>query len=312
VYKDRQTGYVVTNNHVVQGAAKVEAVLESGKHVQASVLGTDPYTDLAVLRVSLGDVRGITPPQFANSDAIEVGEPASAIGSPMGLDFANSVTAGIVSAKKRIMPVQTEHDGNTVVLDYQAVIQTDAAINPGNSGGPLLDIDGKIIGINSSKIAAPSVEGMGFAIPANQVQNIAHQIIETGHALHPALGVTGYSLNSLPDQYWPEVPVDYGVWIQSVTSQEAKAAGLLPEDVIVGIDNNDVRTMADLRTYLFQYKPGQTVTVRVYRGSQKLAVRVKLGSMQPVRTAVSSSAAHGEAGADMAESGGNWGPFGYW
>jgi serine protease Do len=286
ILKDARYGYVVTNNHVVQDAAKVDAVLPSGKHVHAQVLGTDPYTDLAVIRVPVADVHSITPPQFADSDTIQVGEPAIAIGSPMGLDFANSVTAGIVSATRRVMPVQMEQAGQTVVLDYQTVIQTDAAINPGNSGGPLLNIDGRIIGINSSKIAAPSVEGMGFAIPSNQVRHIAEQIIRTGHAEHPALGITGYSLASLPDAYWPDVPVDYGVWVQSVTSEAARAAGVQTNDVIVGIDKHDVRTMADLRTYLFQYRPGEKVTLRVYRGHRLMALHVKLGATPAARAAV--------------------------
>ncbi|MBX5435808.1 MAG: trypsin-like peptidase domain-containing protein [Alicyclobacillaceae bacterium] len=277
-HKDGQNGYLVTNNHVVEGAARVEVVMGTGKHVRAAVVGTDRYTDLAVLRVPLQAVRTIQPAEFANSNAIQVGEPAIAIGTPLGLDFADSVTAGIVSAKKRIMPV--EEPQTQQVLDYQAVIQTDAAINPGNSGGPLCNIRGQVIGINSSKIVAPNFEGMGFAIPSNEVRNIANQLMRTGHALHPALGIAGYSLATLPEQWWPNVPVDYGVWVKSVTSAAAKQAGLEPQDVIVGIDGHDVKTMADLRTYLFEKQPGQDVTLRVYRGSRLFTARVKLGQMK--------------------------------
>ena len=277
-YKNASNGYVVTNNHVVMGAAKVQVVLESGQHVTAQVVGTDPYTDLAVLKIPLKPVANVTPLTFANSDKIQAGEPAIAIGTPMGLDFAESVTSGIVSAPKRIMPVQLPNSQQT--LDYQSVIQTDAAINPGNSGGPLLNITGQVMGINSSKIAAPNFQGMGFAIPANEVQNIAYQLVKTGHAVHPALGIEGYSMSSLPSQYWPNVPVDYGVWVKTVTSSTAKAAGLKPQDVIVGIDGHTVKTMADLRTYLFQANPGQTVTLNVYRGSHRLTLKVKLGEMQ--------------------------------
>ncbi|MCF8567199.1 trypsin-like peptidase domain-containing protein [Alicyclobacillus tolerans] len=277
-YKNASNGYVVTNNHVVMGAAKVQVVLESGQHVTAQVVGTDPYTDLAVLKIPLKPVANVTPLTFANSDKIQAGEPAIAIGTPMGLDFAESVTSGIVSAPKRIMPVQLPNSQQT--LDYQSVIQTDAAINPGNSGGPLLNITGQVMGINSSKIAAPNFQGMGFAIPANEVQNIAYQLVKTGHAVHPALGIEGYSMSSLPSQYWPNVPVDYGVWVKTVTSSTAKAGGLKPQDVIVGIDGHTVKTMADLRTYLFQANPGQTVTLNVYRGSHRLTLKVKLGEMQ--------------------------------
>jgi serine protease Do len=281
-YKDDKYGYAVTNNHVVEGAAKVEIVLDSGKHVTASVVGTDAYTDLAVLKIPLNAVKNIDPAVFANSDNIEVGEPAIAIGTPMGLDFADSVTAGIVSAKKRIMPVEEPQTHQT--LDYQAVIQTDAAINPGNSGGPLVNIRGEVIGINSSKIAAPNFEGMGFAIPSNEVRTISEQIMRMGHALHPALGIRGNSLQTLREVYWPDVPVDYGVWVQAVVSKEARDAGLKPEDVIVAIDGHTIKTMADLRTWLFQMKPGQTVKLRVYRGQQLLTLDVKLGQMQSMNT----------------------------
>lgn len=280
--KDNAHAYAVTNNHVVEGAAKVEVVLSTGKHVKADVVGTDPYTDLAVLRVPEQTVRSIKPIRFANSDNIEAGEPAIAIGTPMGLDFADSVTAGIVSAKTRIMPVEDQQSQRT--LDYQAVVQTDAAINPGNSGGPLLNIDGEVIGINSSKIAAPNFEGMGFAIPSNEVKNIADQIMKTGHATHPAIGIQGESLSSIPQQFWPDVPVDYGVWIKSITNGTANGAGLRPQDVIVMIDGKPVKNMADLRTYLFQKRPGDMVTLQVYRGEQRVIVKNKLGEMKSVNT----------------------------
>ncbi|MCL6627826.1 MAG: trypsin-like peptidase domain-containing protein, partial [Alicyclobacillus shizuokensis] len=240
------------------------------------------FTDLAVLRLPEKYMRGIQPAQFANSDKIEVGEPAIAIGSPMGLDFADSVTAGIVSAKRRIMPVQTP-DGEQV-LDYQAVIQTDAAINPGNSGGPLLNINGQVIGINSSKVVDPTVEGMGFAIPSNEVRAIASEILATGHADHPALGIAGYSLRAVPEQWWPDVPVDYGILVQEVQSSSAKRSGLKPGDVIVAINGRTVQTMPDLRTYLFQAKPGQVVTLTVYRGHKKLEFKVTLGKMETPNT----------------------------
>jgi serine protease Do len=284
-HKDDKFGYIVTNNHVVDGGAKVEVVFEKGKHVTASVVGTDEFTDLAVLKLPLKFVKGIQPAAFSNSEMVQVGEPAIAIGSPMGLDFADSVTAGIVSANRRIMPVQTP-DGEQV-LDYQAVIQTDAAINPGNSGGPLLNIDGKVIGINSSKIVDPTVEGMGFAIPSNEVKSIAAQILATGHAEHPSLGISGYSLRAVPEQWWPDVPVDYGILVQDVNSSAAKRAGLKAGDVIVAINGRTVQTMPDLRTYLFQSKPGETVTLMVYRGHRKLEFKVALGKMQTPNTTTS-------------------------
>ncbi|MCL6637154.1 MAG: trypsin-like peptidase domain-containing protein [Alicyclobacillus sp.] len=282
--KDSQWAYVVTNNHVVDGADKVEVVLGSGKHLPATVVGTDMFTDLAVLKVPVADVKNVTPVQFGDSDNLQAGEPAIAIGTPMGLDFADTVTAGIVSAPKRVMPVE-EPDTNQV-LDYQTVIQTDAAINPGNSGGPLLNIAGQVIGINSSKIVAEGVEGMGFAIPARVVQNVAYQILQTGHAVHPAIGVEGYSLASLPAVLRPDVPVDYGVWVRTVTSPQASAAGLRPQDVIVAVDGHTVQSAADLRTYVFDNgQVGKTVQLTVYRGSQKLTLTVPLTDMNQVSNA---------------------------
>ncbi|TDY42410.1 serine protease Do [Alicyclobacillus sacchari] len=276
-YKDDKLAYLVTNNHVVEGAAKVDIVRDSGKHYNAEVVGTDPYTDLAVLKVPANVFKGVDPINFADSDKIEAGEPAIAIGTPLGLDFADTVTSGIVSAKSRIMPVQDEATQQT--LDYQTVIQTDAAINPGNSGGPLVDIHGDVMGINSSKIVAQNFEGMGFAIPSNEVKVVAKQLMQTGHAIHPALGIEAYSLTSLPQQMWPDVPVDYGVWVKKVTSPETRAAGLRSNDVIVGLNAATIRTMADLRTQVFQTKPGDTVTLKVYRDSRLLTMRVKIGSM---------------------------------
>jgi len=309
VYKDDSYGYLVTNNHVVQGAAKVETVMTSGKHVKATVVGTDPYTDLAVLKIAVSYVKGIHPAEFANSNDIEAGEPAIAIGTPMGLDFADSVTAGIVSAKQRTMPVEVPDTQD--ILDYQSVIQTDAAINPGNSGGPLLNIKGQVIGINSSKIAAPNFEGMGFAIPSNEVRAIANQIMKTGHAVHPALGIAGQSLVQIPEQFWPDVPVDYGVWIQRVTQAASQSGGLQSQDVIVGIDGHEVRTMADLRTYLFQMKPGQVVTLRVYHGKQIENLKVKLGEAQGVNTTdMNLGGQLTKEGQPSTSSGGNMDPFG--
>ncbi|MBX5435698.1 MAG: trypsin-like peptidase domain-containing protein [Alicyclobacillaceae bacterium] len=276
-YKDSQYGYIVTNNHVVDGAAKLEVVLYTGKHVAATLVGTDPFTDLAVLKIPVKNVQRIQPLQFANSDNIQVGEPAIAIGTPMGLDFAETVTAGIVSGKQRLMPV--EQPETQQVLDYQSVIQTDAAINPGNSGGPLLNSQGQVIGINSSKIAAQGFEGMGFAIPSNQVQQVAQQLMKNGHMVYPALGIVPYSLETLPQQFWPNVPVDYGVFVYSVTSAQAKAAGLKAGDVIVALNGRTVQNEADLRTALFKLKPGDTVKLTVYRDSQRLTLSVKLGSV---------------------------------
>ena len=285
--KDAQYAYIVTNNHVVEGETKVEVVLQSGHHVNAQVVGTDPFTDLAVIKTSISNFNGVQPALFANSNDIQVGEPAIAIGTPMGLDFTESVTSGIVSGKERMMPV--EEPNSQQILTYQAVLQTDAAINPGNSGGPLLNIVGQVIGINSSKIAEQDVSGMGFAIPSDEVLVIASEIMKTGHAVHPALGIDGYSLSAVPQQFWPDVPVDYGVYIESVISSAAKKAGLRHGDVIVSMDGHPVRGTADLRTELFETKPGQQVKLGLYRSGKKINITVKIVKESSINTTANRS-----------------------
>lgn len=283
-----RSGDIVTNYHVIQGAAKVEVVLPNKKHVYATVVGDDPYTDLAVLKVPASDLTSTNVAQFGNSATLQVGEPAIAIGNPAGLDFADSVTAGVISATARTMPVTDEATGN--VIGEETVLQTDAAINPGNSGGPLCNIEGQVIGINSSKIVAQGFEGMGFSIPINEVKTIVNEILTTGHALHAALGVEAESLSAVPAKYQPNVPVNYGVWVYQPTSSAAKQAGIQHGDVIVAINGQKVTGFSDLRSILWdQFRPGDTVTVTVYRGQQKLNFKVQLGELANPSSAGSSN-----------------------
>ena len=297
-------GYIVTNYHVIQGASKVEVVLYNKKHVYATVVGADPYTDLAILKIPAADITSSNVAQFGNSSTLQLGEPAIAIGNPAGLDFADSVTAGVISATSRTMPVIDEASGN--VIGEETVLQTDAAINPGNSGGPLANIAGQVIGINSSKIVAQGFSGMGFAIPINEVKTIANEIITTGHALHPALGIEAESLTSVPAQYQPNIPVNYGVWVYKVTSPTAKQAGIEHGDVIVAINGQKVTGFTDLRTILWNnYKPGQTVTVTVYRGQQKLNLKLTLGDLPaPSNGANSANSSSGSGGSGGSSGGG--------
>lgn len=272
-------GYIVTNYHVVQGASKVEVVLDNKRHVYATVVGYDEYTDLAVLKIPSSYITPQMVAQFGNSAALQAGEPAVAIGNPAGLDFADTVTSGVISATQRTMPVIDEANG--AVLGDETVLQTDAAINPGNSGGPLCNIEGQVVGINSSKIVARGFEGMGFAIPINEVRTIVGEIMTYGHAIHPALGIEGATLSSIPQEYQPNVPVNYGVWVEKVTSSYAAAAGLQKGDVIVGLNGQKVVGITSLRTALQNYKPGDIVTVTVYRNQQKINLRMRLTQLPP-------------------------------
>lgn len=196
--KDGDTAYIVTNNHVVSGAQGLEIVLHDGTKVQGELVGTDSYTDLAVIKVKSDKIDAVA--DFGNSDSLKIGEPAIAIGSPLGSDYANSVTQGIISSVNRNITNQND-DGETININ---AIQTDAAINPGNSGGPLVNIEGQIIGINSVKIVqssdSVSVEGMGFAIPSNDVVNIINQLEKDGKVTRPALGVTMVDMTNISTQ----------------------------------------------------------------------------------------------------------------
>jgi len=296
-------GYIVTNNHVVEGATKVEVVINNQKHVYAQVIGTDLYTDIAVLKVPSSDIPAKDVAQFGNSASLKPGEPAIAIGNPAGLDFSDSVTVGVISATQRVMPVYDETTGNEIGQETE--LQTDAAINPGNSGGALVNAAGQIIGINNSKIVAHGFEGMGFSIPINEVRTIIKQILSSGHALHPALGIGGFSLTSIPQAYWPNVPVNYGVYVEQVTSPETKAAGIQKGDVIVAINGVKVTGITTLKNVLWQsYKPGETVSVTLYRMQHKLTFKVQLQNLLPPAGASQSG---GGAGSGSGSSGGSGG-----
>lgn len=196
IYKlEGKTAYIVTNNHVVEKQDGLEVLLKDGSRVKATLVGTDSYTDLAVLKVESDKVADIKPATFGDSDNLKVGEPAIALGSPLGSQYANSVTSGIISSLNRQVVNQND-EGQTVNIN---AIQTDAAINPGNSGGPLVNMAGQVIGINSSKIVQTesnvSVEGIGFAIPSNDVVNVINQLEKDGKVVRPALGITMVNLS---------------------------------------------------------------------------------------------------------------------
>ncbi|WP_081413283.1 S1C family serine protease [Aneurinibacillus terranovensis] len=284
-------GHIVTNNHVVEGAAKVEVLLPNGKRTNASVIGTDKYSDLAVLQIPSSDVTGTA--VLGNSDTLQVGEPAIAIGNPLGQEFNQTVTEGVISATNRMMPVTDEASGQT--LNQQAVLQTDAAINPGNSGGALCNVEGQVIGINSSKISSTGVEGMGFAIPINEARQIITQILKSGHVNYPALGVSAIDLQQVPNQYLPNIPVNYGVFITNVQSSEASASGLQRGDVIVGVNGVKITDSSGLHSELFKYKVGDTVKVDVYTtDGKKQTLPVKLTALSTIQSNDTSGNGNGD------------------
>lgn len=282
IYKKAdQSAFIVTNNHVIDGAAKIQVMLHNGKKVDATLVGKDAMTDLAVLKIASDNVT--TTAEFGDSSKIAVGENVLAIGSPLGSEYASSVTQGIISAKKRLVEATSENGQN---YGGSTVIQTDAAINPGNSGGPLINFAGQVIGINSMKLSTSSsgtsVEGMGFAIPSDQVVDVVNKLVKDGKITRPAIGIGLVNLSEVTadDQKSTlKIPdsVTGGVAVMSLTKKgPADTAGLKKYDVIVGIDGKKVTTQADLREELYKHKLGDTVTLTYYHHSNKKTVKVKL------------------------------------
>lgn len=279
VYKvDGDTAYVVTNNHVIDGADAINIIMADGTQVEAEVVGSDPWTDLAVLKISSDVVTTVA--EFGDSDSLKVGEPAIAIGSPLGSEYATTVTQGIISGLDRSVAVDIDGDGTS---DWMAnVIQTDAAINPGNSGGALLNAAGQVIGINSMKVSSDQVEGMGFAIPASQVQTIIAQLEENGEIVRPELGVSMVDLNRVSLDYQSQnlqLPddVDGGVYIAEVVAgSAAEAAGLQADDVVVEFAGEAVTDSASLRQVLYQQESDASVEVSFYRNGELQTTTVQL------------------------------------
>ncbi|MGX6971131.1 S1C family serine protease [Vagococcus bubulae] len=278
--KDNGKAYIVTNNHVVTGASAVSVMLNSGKKADAKIVGTDTYSDLAVLEIPDTDVKTIA--EFGNSNNIKVGETVLAIGSPLGSTFANSVSQGIISAKDRMITNQTS-DG--AIINSKA-IQTDAAINPGNSGGALINTAGQVIGINSSKIAQAasgvSAEGMGFAIPSNEVVNIINQLEQGKSVARPMLGIKMVSLNVLKAEDKKSLlklddKITNGVVIASVEKDTpAAAAGLKQYDVITQIDGKDIASTAELQSILYSKNIGDKMELTYYRNGKEAKATVNL------------------------------------
>lgn len=281
--KSGNAAYVVTNNHVVSGSNALEVILSNGKKLEASLVGKDAVTDLAVLKINGSDVNKVA--SFGNSDNIQVGESALAIGSPLGSQYATSLTEGIISAKKRSVPVTDESTNQQT--GNATVIQTDAAINPGNSGGPLINLAGQVIGINSMKLASDSngtsVEGMGFAIPSNEVVSIINQLIAKGKVVRPALGIKYVDLANISQSQQKSVlklptSVSSGVVVMANPSSgtPASSAGLKKYDVITSLGGKAISDDATLRDILYQHKIGDTVSITYYHNGAKKTTNVKL------------------------------------
>jgi len=282
IYKvEGDYAYIVTNFHVIEGADTVEISFANDEQVEAEVIGGDVFTDLAVIRVDATNVEKVI--EMGSSDNLNVGEPVIAIGNPLGMQFAGSVTQGIISGKDRVIPVDLTGDG---IPDWQVeVVQTDAAINPGNSGGALVNMQGELIGINTLKIAAPQYEGLGFAIPIDFARPVIEDLEKDGNVTRSYLGIVPYSLEDIAQFHWQHtlrLPADVqgGVIVESVERiSPADQAGLEQYDVIVAFDGQEINNVLELRKYLYNdTDPGDEIVVHFYRAGELMETTVTLSA----------------------------------
>jgi S1-C subfamily serine protease len=268
----RSDGYIITNNHVVEGARTVEVAFADGTTEQGEVVGTDQITDLAVIKVNRD---GLPAASFSDDKQLAVGQLTVAIGSPSG--FQSTVTSGVLSGMGREFP--PELTGGQQESSLVDLLQTDAPISPGNSGGALADRDGQVIGINVAYLPPneTGAEGIGFAIPSYTVVSVADQLIKSGEAQHPYLGVAVSDLT-------PQVSNRFGVSAESgalIAKVEpggpADGAGIRAGDVVTGLDSTDIRSSGDLLSALRQYQPGDKVELTILRDSQESTFDLRLG-----------------------------------
>lgn len=268
--------YIVTNHHVIENAEDIIVRLASGDEVVAELIGSDVYTDLALLKVE-GDY-GLEPFKIGDSSRVTVGEFVVAIGSPLGVEFSNSSTFGIISGKDRLVPVDLNNDG---ISDWDMVVmQTDAAINPGNSGGALVNMNGELIGINSLKISSEKIEGMGFSIPINEVLPIVSQLKEHGEVRYPLIGISAIAINEMAPMYRAQMGIDddkTGVLVVDVSlGAAAYRAGIQKDDIITSFDGVEVKDFKEFRKELYKKEPDDTVILHILRGEESLEIEVTL------------------------------------
>jgi serine protease Do len=256
-------GYILTNNHVVEQSKNVDVYLCNGDKYAGHVIGTDPSTDIAVIKIN-GD--NFYSGEFGNSDTLRPGQMAIAIGNSLGLSGGPSVTIGVISAIRRNIPSERG------VLEN--MIQTDAAINPGNSGGPLIDSNGSIIGINNAII--PFAHGIGFAIPINIAKDVANELIIYGRITRPWLGILGVDITPTLASYY-RLAIDEGALIVQINEESpAEKAGLVPGDIILEIEGKHIAGMEDIRHTIWKRKAGENITLKILRKKKHLLGTLRL------------------------------------
>jgi serine protease Do len=288
IYDNR--GWILTNKHVVSGASTITVKLQDKREFSGTVYGLDTLTDLAIVKIS--GATGLTAATLGDSSTLQVGQLAVAIGSPLGLDYPNSVTSGIVSGLGRDITVGGDGSSTSTDTNLHGLIQTDAAINPGNSGGPLLDSSGHVIGISTA--IADTAQGIGFAIPINVAKPILQQALAGQTLSRPYIGIAYMAIDPGLQQQ-NKLPLDHGAWVHNedasgnaidavVAGGPADTAGIKTDDIITSIEGQAIDGTHPLEDVLIQYAPGRTISVTLYRGGQSLTVHLTLGT-RPVAPA---------------------------
>lgn len=278
VYKtDGNDAYIVTNDHVVSGGDYFEVVFKNGDRAEATLVGTDIYTDLAVLKISDVEVEAVA--EFGNTEDLKVGQTVIAIGNPLGLNFAGSATSGIVSGQDRAISVDLNSDG---IDDWEmTVLQTDTAINPGNSGGALINLDGKVVGINSMKIATSSVEGMSFSIPTYVAIPIINDLETYGEVRRPQLGVYIQDMSMIPDRLKEILNISIeqktGVFIYEVfEGGVAEQMGIKAGDIVTAINGEAVDDTMAFRKKLYNFREGDEIELTVVRELETITLKTTI------------------------------------
>ncbi len=263
-------GYILTNAHVIYGSHEIKVALEDGGVFEGKIRGIDTVTDLAVVKI---EAKGLPVPEIAKNNSIKIGQMAIAIGSPLGLVGGPTVTVGVISALNR--SIQTE------VTFMEGLIQTDAAINPGNSGGPLINSSGTVIGVNSAII--PFAQGIGFAIPIQPAMWVAEQLVEYGEVTRPWISISAVDVNPKLVAYY-RLPTNKGVVITNVLpGGEADKSGVRIGDILIQIDDIAINNVRDLIKVINKHKPGDRVTMELFRGQEKIRLETRLEKAPSVR-----------------------------
>lgn len=298
-----EDGYIVTNNHVVDGGDQYQVIMSDGTSYSAELVGTDDQTDLAVIKI---DATGLTAAEFADSDEVKVGDRVFAIGSPGGVEFQNSFTGGYISAINRDVTINDR---------VMSLLQTDTAINPGNSGGALINTSGQVIGITSSKLSSSSsssasIEGMGFAIPTHTAKEVVDQLIANGYVTgRPAIGISGYDIDETRAQYFN---IPQGVMITSIdAASDANNQDVKTGDIIVAVNGQEITGMSEINTIKNEMSAGDSLKLTLYRNGKKFDVTIKLIDQNDLNGSTDTETDNStQENSDNSQSYGYWNPFG--